>query len=41
MCVKHCQSLCMEYGTVEELAAKMAEATTKYVLFVPKSGCVE
>ena len=22
-CVKHCQSLCMEYGPVEELAKKM------------------
>ena len=23
-CVKHCQSLCMEYGPVDELAAKLA-----------------
>lgn len=39
-CVKHCQALCMEYGTVEELAAKITNATTKHVLFVPKAGCV-
>ena len=37
-CVKHCQSLCMEYGPVDELAAKLAGATTKHVLFVPKAG---
>ena len=37
-CVKHCQALCMEYGVVEDLAKKMVEAKTKYVLFVPKSG---
>lgn len=40
-CVHHCQSLCMEYGPVEELAKKLADATTKYVLFVPKSGVVQ
>lgn len=40
MCVKHCQSLCMEYGPVEELAKKMAQTHTKYVLFAPKAGCV-
>ena len=40
-CVKHCQSLCMEYGTVEELAAKIAGATTKHVLFVPKAGTAQ
>ena len=39
-CVKHCQSLCMQYGPVDELAAKLATATTKSVLFVPKSGTV-
>ena len=39
-CVKHCQSLCMEYGPVDELAAKMATATTKNVLYVPKAGTV-
>lgn len=37
-CAKHCQSLCMEYGPVDELAAKLAGATTKHVLFVPKAG---
>ena len=40
-CVKHCQSLCMAYGPVEELVKKMTGATTKYVLFVPKAGCDE
>ena len=28
----------MEYGPVDELAAKLAGATTKHVLFVPKTG---
>ena len=37
-CVKHCQAFVMEYGTVEELSAKMCQATTKTVLFVPKAG---
>lgn len=40
-CVKHCQALCMEYGAVEDLVDKMISATTKYVLFVPKSGLAE
>lgn len=40
LCVKHCQSLVMEYGTVEELTKKAASATTKHVLFVPKAGVV-
>ena len=39
--MKHCQSLCMEYGPVDELAAKLASAATKHVLFVPKSGTVD
>jgi len=34
-CVHHCQAACMEYGTVEELAAKMA-GKSKMVLFTPK-----
>lgn len=37
-CVKHCQADVMEYGPVDELAAKIAQAKTKYVLFVPKAG---
>lgn len=41
LCVKHCQAACMEYGTVEELAAKAAAATTKHVLWIPKAGEVE
>jgi len=32
-CVHHCQALCMEYGTVEELAKKMTKG--KMVLFTP------
>lgn len=39
ICVKHCQSRAMEYGSVEELAVKI-DASTKNVLFVPKSGTV-
>lgn len=38
LCVHHCQSAVMEYGTVEELAAKMSSLGSKSVLFVPKSG---
>lgn len=34
-CVHHCQSKCMYYGPVEELAKKMAEKS-KMVLFTPK-----
>lgn len=34
-CVKHCQSLVMEYGTVEELAKKI-NGQPKMVLFAPK-----
>jgi len=39
LCVKHCQSLVMEYGTVEELTAKI-DGKTKFALFVPKAGAV-
>lgn len=34
-CVHHCQSACMHYGTVEELAKKM-NIKNKTVLFAPK-----
>ena len=33
-CVHHCQSACMYYGTVQELAAMM-EGKPKTVLYVP------
>ncbi|MCG8337501.1 MAG: oxidoreductase [Proteobacteria bacterium] len=33
-CVKHCQSFCMKYGTVKDLAAEL-ENVSKSVLFVP------
>lgn len=39
LCVKHCQSFVMEYGTVEELAAKI-DGKTKYALFVPQAGTI-
>jgi Fe-S-cluster-containing dehydrogenase component len=39
LCVKHCQSLVMTYGTVEELMGKI-DPHTKHVLFVPKAGTV-
>ena len=32
-CVQHCQAFCLEYGTVEELAAKL-EGKTKQCLYV-------
>jgi anaerobic dimethyl sulfoxide reductase subunit B (iron-sulfur subunit) len=34
-CVKHCQSLVMSYGTIDELA-EIAKTKTKTVLFAPK-----
>jgi Fe-S-cluster-containing dehydrogenase component len=34
-CVKHCQTGCMEYGRVEDLAKKLARKG-KQVLFVPQ-----
>ncbi|MDO4290632.1 MAG: oxidoreductase [Eggerthellaceae bacterium] len=34
-CVKHCQTACMEYGTVEELAQRL-ERKPKQVMFVPR-----
>ncbi|MCX7912134.1 MAG: hypothetical protein N2506_04140 [Dehalococcoidales bacterium] len=33
-CVKHCQALCMKYGTVEELA-KALEKSPRSSVFVP------
>lgn len=33
-CVKHCQSFCMKFGTVEELAKEL-EKTPKSTIFVP------
>ena len=37
LCVKHCQSLVMQYGPVDELVANF-DGKTKYALFVPKAG---
>jgi Fe-S-cluster-containing dehydrogenase component len=37
LCVKHCQSACMEFGPVDELAAKI-DGNSKCVLFVPKAA---
>ena len=34
-CVKHCQTNCMKFGPVAELAAEL-EAKPKQVLFVPR-----
>ena len=34
-CVKHCQSACMTYGDVAELAQKLGEKS-RQVLFVPE-----
>jgi Fe-S-cluster-containing dehydrogenase component len=34
-CVKHCQSFCMKFGTVEELS-KQLETKSRAVLFVPR-----
>ena len=34
-CVHHCQSACMKYGTVSELA-KLAEATPRSWVYVPE-----
>lgn len=39
LCVKHCQSLAMRFGSVDELVRDM-DGATKYVLFVPKAGTV-
>ena len=34
-CVKHCQALCMMYGTIAELT-KVMEAKPKSVIFAPR-----
>lgn len=39
LCVKHCQSLVMQYGPVKELIEK-ADGKTKYTVFVPKAGTI-
>lgn len=36
-CVHHCQADCMEYGKVEELAAKMKKNPTQMALFTMKN----
>lgn len=41
LCVKHCQSLVMEYGSVSELSERLATASTKNVLFVPQAGTAQ
>lgn len=33
-CVKHCQSFCMEYGTLEEMARRAEELGDKTAVFV-------
>lgn len=40
LCVKHCQSLVMQYGPVKELIEK-ADGKTKYTVFVPKAGTID
>lgn len=34
-CVKHCQAICMTYGTIAELA-KIMESKPRSVIFAPK-----
>ena len=34
-CVKHCQAVCMMYGTIDELA-KVMESKTRSVIFAPR-----
>ncbi len=34
-CVHHCLAQCMDYGPVEELAAKAAEMGPKTTIFIP------
>ena len=36
-CVHHCQSACMKYGTVDELAA-LLKVKSKMLLFTPRSS---
>lgn len=35
MCALHCMGACIDYGTVEELAAKMATRNGKQTLYMP------
>lgn len=35
-CVKHCQSQCMTFGFISELAKKMEDGPAKMVLFAPR-----
>ena len=39
LCVKHCQSLAMRYGPVDELVRNF-DGSTKFAVFVPKAGTV-
>ena len=39
LCVKHCQSLAMRYGPVDELVRNF-DGSTKVAVFVPKAGTV-
>ena len=34
-CVQHCQAKVLEYGTIEEMAAKVAAKGKKAALFIP------
>ena len=34
-CVKHCQSFCMSYGTLEEMQQLAAEADHKVAIYLP------
>lgn len=34
-CVHHCLAFCLDYGTIDELKAKLAEGDHKVILFVP------
>ncbi len=40
LCVKHCQSLVMQYGPVDELVANF-DGKSPYAIFVPKSGTID
>ena len=40
LCVKHCQSLAMQYGLVDELVANF-DGKTKFAIFVPKTGVAQ
>ena len=40
LCVKHCQSLVMQYGPVDELVESF-DGKSKYAIFVPKAGTAQ